>query len=191
MKLLHLEFPYVIHLNSHVLKFLKCVYLIIMCVCMLTLCQLLQIVLPIQAQIHQYKVCGFPLTGLNYFSCSDVNHQSINTANILFLFLSFHLSAKPLVISHHGASGNFPGCTDVAYEQAIKDGADVIDCTVQMSKDGIPFCTSTVNLMNSTLVGQTQFRSQIATVKDFGPAPGIYSFSLNWADIQGLTRKWY
>ncbi|XP_021759066.1 glycerophosphodiester phosphodiesterase GDPDL3-like [Chenopodium quinoa] len=95
--------------------------------------------------------------------------------------------AKPLVISHHGASGDFPDCTDVAYEQAIKDGADVIDCNVQMSKDGIPFCSSTINLMNSTLVGQTQFRSEIATIKDIGSAPGIYSFSLKWADIQGLT----
>ncbi|KNA20671.1 hypothetical protein SOVF_050330 [Spinacia oleracea] len=117
----------------------------------------------------------FPITPSEARDCFA--HLGTNTS----------VQAKPLVISHHGASGNFPGCTDVAYEQAIKDGADVIDCTVQMSKDGIPFCTSTVNLMNSTLVGQTQFRSQIATVKDFGPAPGIYSFSLNWADIQGLT----
>lgn len=96
-----------------------------------------------------------------------------------------------MVISHDGASGDFPGCTDIAYEQAIKDGADVIDCTVQMSKDGVPFCSSSVNLMNTTLVGQTQFRSLISTVNDIQTKPGIFSFSLNWTDIKDLTRKCY
>ncbi|KMT12880.1 hypothetical protein BVRB_4g089710 [Beta vulgaris subsp. vulgaris] len=96
-------------------------------------------------------------------------------------------AGAPLVISHDGASGDFPGCTDIAYEQAIKDGADVIDCTVQMSKDGVPFCSSSVNLMNTTLVGQTQFRSLISTVNDIQTKPGIFSFSLNWTDIKDLT----
>ncbi|CAO2833638.1 unnamed protein product [Amaranthus hypochondriacus] len=93
--------------------------------------------------------------------------------------------AKPLVISHDGASGDFPGCTDLAYEQAIRDGTDVIDCPVQISKDGIPFCSSSVNLLNNTKA--TQFRNLISVVPEIQPAPGLFSFSLNWADIQGLT----
>lgn len=97
------------------------------------------------------------------------------------------ISAKPLVISHDGASGDFPGCTDLAYEQAIRDGTDVIDCPVQISKDGIPFCSSSVNLLNNTKA--TQFRNLISVVPEIQPAPGLFSFSLNWADIQGLTRK--
>ncbi|CAO2833637.1 unnamed protein product [Amaranthus hypochondriacus] len=94
---------------------------------------------------------------------------------------------KSLVISHDGASGDYPGGTDVAYQQAIQDGADVIDCTVQMSKDGIAFCLSSVNLMNNTLIGQTAFRSLLSTVTEIQTNPGIFSFSLNWTDIQGLT----
>lgn len=96
-------------------------------------------------------------------------------------------SATPLVISYNGASGDYPGCTDIAYTQAIRDGADFIDCPVQMSQDGIPFCLSSVNLLNNTQA--TQFRNLMSTVPEIQPAPGIFSFMLDWADIQGLTRK--
>ncbi|KAI3831860.1 hypothetical protein MKX03_022232 [Papaver bracteatum] len=46
---------------------------------------------------------------------------------------------KTLVISHNGANGVFPPCTDLAYQQAVDDGADIIDCSVQITKDGIAF----------------------------------------------------
>ncbi|KAF5956785.1 hypothetical protein HYC85_004010 [Camellia sinensis] len=52
----------------------------------------------------------------------------------------------PLIISHNGASGIYPGSTDLAYEQAIDDGADIIDCSVQMSKDGVAFCLDSADL---------------------------------------------
>ncbi|KAK3123807.1 hypothetical protein QOZ80_8AG0636350 [Eleusine coracana subsp. coracana] len=44
---------------------------------------------------------------------------------------------NPLVISHNGASGDFPDCTDLAYRNAINDGADVIDCPIQVTSDGV------------------------------------------------------
>ncbi|KAJ8440425.1 hypothetical protein Cgig2_017658 [Carnegiea gigantea] len=99
--------------------------------------------------------------------------------------------AKPLVISHEGASGDYPGCTDMAYSKAISDGADVIDCPVQMSQDGVPFCLGSINLMNNTQIGQTQFRTLVQNVNELRPSQGIFSFSLNWADIQGLTPAIY
>ncbi|WVZ16756.1 hypothetical protein V8G54_009738 [Vigna mungo] len=34
-----------------------------------------------------------------------------------------------------------------AYEKAISDGVDVLDCPVQMSKDGIPFCLNSIDLI--------------------------------------------
>jgi Glycerophosphoryl diester phosphodiesterase family len=37
-----------------------------------------------------------------------------------------------LIISHNGASGDYPDCTDLGYQKAVADGADVIDCTVQV-----------------------------------------------------------
>lgn len=35
---------------------------------------------------------------------------------------------KPLIITHNGASGIYAGCTDLAYQKAIEDGADFLDC---------------------------------------------------------------
>ncbi|CAL9239646.1 unnamed protein product [Arabidopsis halleri] len=92
-----------------------------------------------------------------------------------------------LVISKNGASGDYPGCTDVAYENAIKDGADVIDCSVQMSSDGIPFCLSSINLGDSTTVVQTLYSNRSTTVPEISSVAGIYTFSLTWPEIQNLT----
>ncbi|XP_010448228.1 PREDICTED: glycerophosphodiester phosphodiesterase GDPDL3-like [Camelina sativa] len=92
-----------------------------------------------------------------------------------------------LVISKNGASGDYPGCTDVAYEKAIKDGADVIDCSVYMSSDGTPFCSSSIDLGNSTTVALSPFRNRSTTVPEISSLGGIYTFSLTWPEIQTLT----
>ncbi|XP_040998035.1 glycerophosphodiester phosphodiesterase GDPDL3-like [Juglans microcarpa x Juglans regia] len=81
--------------------------------------------------------------------------------------------AKPLIISKYGASGDYPGCTDLAYEKAIADGAEVIDCPVQLAKDGTPFCLSSENLTESAIV-------------DPKAVAGIFSFNLAWNQIQTL-----
>ncbi|KAH9609695.1 hypothetical protein KSS87_011873 [Heliosperma pusillum] len=94
---------------------------------------------------------------------------------------------QPLVISQCGASGDYAGCTDLSYIKAISDGADVIDCPVQMSKDGVPFCLDSVNLSTSTLVFQSHFRNLSTVIEDIQSDSGIFSFLLNWADIQALT----
>ncbi|KAL0891090.1 hypothetical protein Bca101_015073 [Brassica carinata] len=92
-----------------------------------------------------------------------------------------------LVISKNGASGDYPGCTDLAYAKAIKDGADVIDCSVQMSSDGTPFCSSSIDLGNTTMVAQTPFRNRSTNVPEISSVGGIYTFSLTWPEIQTLT----
>ncbi|CAN6268208.1 unnamed protein product [Urochloa humidicola] len=90
---------------------------------------------------------------------------------------------KPLIISHNGASGDYPGCTDLAYQKAVDDGADVIDCPIQVTKDGVLVCMSSVNLMDDTTVARSQFASQRAVIKDFQSAPGVFTFNLTWDDI--------
>ncbi|GAB4846057.1 hypothetical protein Ancab_025056 [Ancistrocladus abbreviatus] len=95
--------------------------------------------------------------------------------------------ATPLVISHNGASGDYPGFTDIAYTKAISDGANVTDCNVQMSKDGMPFCLSSINLIDSTTVAQTVYSIRTTKVLVLQKNPGIFSFSLTWDEIQGLT----
>ena len=46
--------------------------------------------------------------------------------------LSFAFTGPSLVISHNGAADIYPGSIDLAYQQAIDDGADIIDWSVQM-----------------------------------------------------------
>lgn len=93
------------------------------------------------------------------------------------------------VISKNGASGDFPGCTDFAYQKAISDGVDFLDCSVQMSKDGIPFCLSSINLIDSTTVINSPFRNLTQSIPEIKPGSGIFTFNLTWSDIQTLKRK--
>ncbi|XP_057473817.1 glycerophosphodiester phosphodiesterase GDPDL3-like isoform X1 [Actinidia eriantha] len=93
---------------------------------------------------------------------------------------------KPLVISHKGSSGDYPDCTDLAYQRAISDGVDVLDCPVQMTKDGIPVCLGSINLGEFTLAAQSQFSNQAISIPELGVENGIFTFNLTWSEIQGL-----
>ena len=93
------------------------------------------------------------------------------------------------VISKNGASGDYPGCTDLAYQNAILDGADVIDCPVQISKDGIAFCLGSINLYDSTTVAQSSYSNRSQIIPQIKAGNGIFTFSLAWSEIQTLTRK--
>jgi glycerophosphoryl diester phosphodiesterase len=94
---------------------------------------------------------------------------------------------RPLIITHNGASGVYAGCTDLAYKQAIKDGADIIDCAVQMSKDGVVFCMHSADLSSQTTAA-TAFVSKSSTVHEIQNKSGIFSFDLSWSEIQTLKR---
>ncbi|KAG6522244.1 hypothetical protein ZIOFF_019382 [Zingiber officinale] len=95
---------------------------------------------------------------------------------------------RPLIITHNGASGVFAGSTDLAYQQAVADGADIIDCSVQMSKDGVAFCLESPDLMGHTTAVQT-FMLQATTVPEIQSNNGIFSFDLSWSDIQSLKPE--
>lgn len=98
------------------------------------------------------------------------------------------LLETPLIITHNGASGFFAGSTDLAYQKAAEDGADIIDCSVQMSKDGVPFCLESADLMGTT-TAMTSFMSQSSMVPEIQKTKGIFSFDLTWSEIQSLKRK--
>ncbi|CAF1761493.1 hypothetical protein Bca4012_044819 [Brassica carinata] len=116
----------------------------------------------------------FPLTASSAVDC--FSHLGSNAST----------QVDFLVISKNGASGDYPGCTDLAYSKAIKDGADIIDCSVQMSLDGIPFCLNSADLGESTNIVQSPFRNRSSTVPEIAPLGGLYSFSLTWSEIQTL-----
>ncbi|XP_068669838.1 glycerophosphodiester phosphodiesterase GDPDL3-like [Aristolochia californica] len=93
---------------------------------------------------------------------------------------------KPVIVSHYGASGFYPGSTDLAYQKAVEDGADVIDCSVQMTSDGIPVCLTSIDLLTGTTVAQSPLYARLTKVPDIQNANGVFSFNATWAEIQGL-----
>lgn len=95
---------------------------------------------------------------------------------------------QALIITHNGASGVYPGSTDLAYQQAVNDGADIIDCSVQMSKDGVAFCSDSADLMAST-TAMTMFMSRAASIPEIQNNSGIYSFDLTWSEIQSVKPQ--
>jgi len=99
-------------------------------------------------------------------------------------------SGNPLVITHNGASGIYADCTDLAYQQAVKDGADFIDCPVQVTRDGVLLCMSSINLMDSTTVTTSAMSSRSSVIQEIQDTPGIFTFNLTWDEIQkNLKRK--
>ncbi|TXG67446.1 hypothetical protein EZV62_008721 [Acer yangbiense] len=117
----------------------------------------------------------FPITPSAAIDC--FSHLGRNASNQVDL----------KVISKNGASGDFPSCTNLAYQQAISDGADVIDCPVQMSKDGTPFCFSSINLIASTTAVQSNYSNYAMTIPEIMENSGIFAFNLTWDEIQTLT----
>ncbi|XP_019096247.1 PREDICTED: glycerophosphodiester phosphodiesterase GDPDL5-like [Camelina sativa] len=55
-----------------------------------------------------------------------------------------------------------------------------------MSKDKIPFCLSSIDLMNSTNVIETSFRNLSSVAAEIQQNKGIYTFSLTMSQIQTL-----
>ncbi|KAI4306169.1 hypothetical protein L6164_029470 [Bauhinia variegata] len=96
------------------------------------------------------------------------------------------IKLNTLVLSKYGASGDYPACTNIAYNQAISDGVDVLDCPVQISKDGTPFCLNSIDLIESTNVVQTNFSKLATTIPGIKSGSGIFTFSLTWNAIKTL-----
>ncbi|KAG5090927.1 hypothetical protein JHK82_049705 [Glycine max] len=120
----------------------------------------------------------FPLTSSEAIDCFA--HVGLNATK----------KVKTLVISKYGASGDYPPCTNLAYENSISDGADILDCPVQMSQDGIPFCLRSIDLIESTNVAQTIFSNRSKTIP-IKSGSGIFAFDLAWEDIKNLTPSMF
>lgn len=76
----------------------------------------------------------------------------------------------------------------MAYQRAVEDGADVLDCSIQMSKDGVAFCLDSADLMGDTTAAAA-FMPRAAMVPEIQQNNGIFSFDLTWSEIQSLKRK--
>ncbi|MER5883327.1 glycerophosphodiester phosphodiesterase [Streptomyces sp. NPDC001941] len=49
-------------------------------------------------------------------------------------------TGRPWVVAHRGSSYDFPEHTLSAYEQAVDDGADALECDVRLTRDGHLVC---------------------------------------------------
>ncbi|KAL5987994.1 hypothetical protein ACLOJK_035757 [Asimina triloba] len=96
---------------------------------------------------------------------------------------------KPVIISRNGASGDYPGSTDMAYKKAVEDGADFIDCSVQITSDQVLVCLNSIDLIDGTDVIQSPFNSRLVKIPDLQPGAGIFTFNFTWEEIQTLKPK--
>ncbi|KAL5101843.1 hypothetical protein RYX36_006170 [Vicia faba] len=115
----------------------------------------------------------------DFFSSYDYNYDP--TAEYL-QFIAKDECVDGLVTDFPSTASNSIGSTNLAYQQAIDDGADIIDCSVQMTKDGISFCSNTADLMADT-TAMTKFMSRTSNVPEIQPNSGIFSFDLTWNEI--------
>ncbi|XP_047950159.1 glycerophosphodiester phosphodiesterase GDPDL4-like [Salvia hispanica] len=124
-------------------------------------------------------ISDFPMTASATIDCYA--HMSKNDS----------VKANVLVISNEGASGDYPGCTDKAYEKAVSDGADILDCPVQITNDGIPFCLGSINLRDRTTVSQSDFINRATDNPELRIEKGIYAYNLTWSEIKTLQPAIY
>ncbi|KAL1534077.1 glycerophosphodiester phosphodiesterase GDPDL6-like isoform X1 [Salvia divinorum] len=127
-------------------------------------------------QNSEFSVDGvlseFPSTASEAIACINLDKKASR-------------AVPTLIISHNGASGDFPGSTDLAYNKAIADGTDVLDCSVQMSKDGVAFCSDRADLMKTTTAAAL-FIDRSKNIKEIQSADGVFSFDLTWNEIKTL-----
>ncbi|CAL9110780.1 unnamed protein product [Musa textilis] len=118
-------------------------------------------------------VTDFPITPSEAIGCFSRLNKS-------------RVDGKPLIISNNGSSGDYPDCTDLAYNKAVEDGADVIDCPVQVTQDGILICMSSVDLIEDTTVTKSPYSSRLSVIPKLKRTAGIFTFNLTWNEIQKL-----
>ncbi|CAA0814003.1 Glycerophosphodiester phosphodiesterase GDPDL4 [Striga hermonthica] len=99
------------------------------------------------------------------------------------------LSANFTIIANEGANGDYPGCTDVAYEKAVSDGANILRCPVQITNDGVPICLGSINLFNGTNVVQSPYLNRAADNHELGIKGGLFVYNFTWTEIKTLRPQ--
>lgn len=141
---------------------------------------------PLQEYLSFISDAGFSVDGV-------LTEYPITASEAIGCFTKLNDSkvdhGKPLIISHNGASGDYPDCTDLAYHKAINDGADMIDCTLQVTSDGVLICMSSINLLDTTNVQMTSFSSRASVIPDIKSTAGVFTFNLTWDNISDSALK--
>lgn len=98
---------------------------------------------------------------------------------------------SPLVIAHRGASGDFPEHTEMAYWQAMQQGADFIEADLVPTRDGVLISRHENELSQSTNVAMLpQFASRKSRkTVDGVEVEGWFSEDFTLAEIRQLKAR--
>ena len=76
-----------------------------------------------------------------------------------------------LIIAHRGASGDFPEGSQLAYEQALTQGADGFECDLRLTKDNQIICyhdSNTKRLSNIDLkIADTTYAQLVQSISPY------------------------
>lgn len=96
---------------------------------------------------------------------------------------------RPYVIAHRGSSGELPEHTLEAYQRAIDQGADFIECDVVLTKDLVPVCRHEP-LVSGTTDADIKFPSlKKDIIIDGSRYSGVFTTDLTLAQVKTLRTK--
>lgn len=96
---------------------------------------------------------------------------------------------SPLIIAHRGASGLRPEHTEGAYELAIEQGADFIECDLVMTKDGVLIIRHENEISGTTDVATKFPKLKTTKTVDGQSVTGWFSEDLTLKEIKTLRAK--
>lgn len=97
----------------------------------------------------------------------------------------------PQVIAHRGSSGDSAEHTLIAYQRAIREGADGLECDVRLTADGVPIC------VHDRRIDRTSDGRGVVSIKtyaeladrDFGSWKGVPGDSLTGTSASQLASS--
>ena len=97
----------------------------------------------------------------------------------------------PFVVAHRGASAARPEHTLAAYDLALQEGADGVECDVRLTRDGHLVCVHdrTVDRTSSGTGLVSEMSLEELLDLDFG-ADGAHSSVLTLSELIGLVLDW-
>lgn len=108
---------------------------------------------------------------------------------------------RPLIIAHRGASGMYPEYTEMAFQKAAEQGADLIECDMAMTRDHKFICLHEPYLkLTTNIEKKAEFKNRKATYdmndddpdfdwNDKGDITDWFSFDFDLAELQTLRKR--
>ncbi len=100
-----------------------------------------------------------------------------------------NMKSRPLIIGHRGAPGTFPDHTLESYREAIKQGADVVEPDLVMTKDGVLICRHENDLSLTTNVSVVFPKRKKTKTIDGKKITGWFSEDLTLKEIKRLRAR--